>query len=103
MAKWHSYLAKHKDFFSFTLRVDKGKVQELCWQWERRKNRQMKHHDLGKTGLFTDRQELEPRRMVRAYRSQAQVEEMFRISKSRRPGLWWPASHWTESTLSVHA
>jgi len=41
--------------------------------------------------------------MVLAYRSQAKVEEMFRISKSRRPGLWWPAYHWTDSKLSVHA
>ena len=96
-------LDRLKDFFSFTLRVDQGKVQELCWQWDRHKKRQMKHHDLGKTVLFTDRQELEPRRMVIAYRSQAKVEEMFRISKSRRPGLWWPAYHWTDSKLSVHA
>jgi len=28
---------------------------------------------------------------------------MFRISTSRRPGLWWPAHHWTDSQLSVHA
>jgi len=28
---------------------------------------------------------------------------MFRISKSRRPGVWWPAYHWTDSKLSVHA
>src|SRR5205823_9728678 len=77
-------------------------VQELYWQWDRRKKRQIKH-DLGKTVLFTDRQELEPRRMVIAYRSQAKVEDMFRISKSRRPGLWWPAYHWTDSKLSVHA
>jgi transposase len=41
--------------------------------------------------------------MVLAYRSQAKAEEMFRISKSRRPGLWWPAYHWTDSKLSVHA
>lgn len=96
-------LDRLKDFFSFTLRVDQGKVQELRWQWDRRKKRQIKHHDLGKTVLFTDRQELDPRRMVIAYRSQAKVEEMFRISKSRRPGLWWPAYHWTDSKLSVHA
>src|SRR6266853_769027 len=28
---------------------------------------------------------------------------MLRISKSRRPGLWWPAYHGTDSTLSGHA
>lgn len=57
----------------------------------------------GKTVLFTDRQELSDHRMVVAYRNQAKVEDMFRISKSRRPGLWWPAHHWTASNLSVHA
>lgn len=96
-------LDRLKDFFAFTLRLEQGKVQELSWQWDRRKKRQIKHHDLGKTVLFTDRQELEPQRMVLAYRSQAKAEEMFRISKSRRPGLWWPAYHWTDSKLSVHA
>jgi len=94
-----------KEFFAFTLHLDhrKRKVQELRWQWERGKKRAIKHHDFGKTVLFTDRRELAPRRMVMAYRSQAKVEEMFRISKSRRPGWWWPAYHWTESKLSVHA
>ena len=68
-----------------------------------RKKRAIKHRDFGQTVLFTDRQELEPHRMVLAYRSQAKAEAMFRISKSRRPGLWWPASHWTDSQLSVPA
>ncbi len=90
-------------FFAFTLRLDHKKVQELRWQWDQRKKRAIKHHDFGKTVLFTDRRELAPQRMVMAYRSQAKVESMFRISKSRRPGLWWPAYHWTDSKLSVHA
>ena len=92
-----------KEFFSPSLALHHGRVQELRWQWDRRTKRAIKHRDFGKTVLFTDRQELEPQRMVLADRSQATAEEMFRISKSRRPGLWWPASHWTDSTLSVHA
>jgi transposase len=92
-----------KEFFSFTLHLDQRKVQDLRWQWDQRKKRAIKHHDFGTTVLFTDRRELDPQRMVMAYRSQAKVEEMFRISKSRRPGLWWPAYHWTDSKLSVHA
>jgi transposase len=90
-------------FFSPTLQLDHGTVTDLQWEWDRRKKRQIKHHDLGKTVLFTDRQELNAHRMVVAYRNQAKVEAMFRISKSRRPGLWWPAHHWTDSKLSVHA
>jgi len=92
-----------KEFFSPTLALHHGRVQDLRWQWDRRTKRAIKHRDFGKTVLFTDRQELEPQRMVLAYRSQAKAEEMFRISKSRRPGLWWPAYHWTDSKLSVHA
>lgn len=92
-----------KEFFSPTLHLHQGRVQDLRWQWDGRKKRAIKHRDFGKTVLFTDRQELEPQRMVLAYRSQAKAEEMFRISKSRRPGLWWPAYHWTDSKLSVHA
>ena len=86
-----------------TLHVDHGAVYNLQWEWDRRKKRQIKHRDLGKTVLFTDRQELSAHRMVVAYRHQAKVEDMFRIRKSRRPGLWWPAHHWTDSKLSVHA
>src|SRR5438876_7088172 len=92
-----------KEFFAPTLHLHQGRVQDLSWQWEGRKKRALKHRDFGKTVLFTDRQELEPHRMVLAYRSQAKAEAMFRISKSRRPGLWWPAYHWTDSKLSVHA
>jgi transposase len=92
-----------KEFFAPTLHLHHGRVQALSWQWDQRKKRAIKHRDFGKTVLFTDRQELEPQRMVLAYRSQAKAEAMFRISKSRRPGLWWPAYHWTDSKLSVHA
>jgi len=91
------------DFFSPTLQLDHGAVTDLQWEWDRQKKRQIKHRDLGKTVLFTDRQELSDQRMVVAYRNQAKVEDLFRISKSRRPGLWWPAHHWTDSKLLVHA
>jgi len=92
-----------KDFCSPTLRLHHGAVEALSWEWDRRKKRAIKHGTFGRTVLFTDRRELSDQRIVVAYRSQAKVEAMFRISKSRRPGLWWPAYHWTDSTLSVHA
>jgi transposase len=92
-----------KDFCSPTLQLHHGGVKALRWEWDRRKKRALKHGTFGRTVLFTDRRELSDQRIVVAYRSQAKVEEMFRISKSRRPGLWWPAYHWTDSTLLVHA
>jgi len=92
-----------KDFFVPTFHLRQGAVVDLSWQWDRRKKREIKHRDFGKTVLFTDRQELGEHRLVEAYRSQARVEEMCRISKSRRPGWWWPAYHWTDGKLQVHA
>ena len=92
-----------KDFFLPALQLSQGAVVALSWQWDKHKKRAIKHRDFGKTVLFTDHQKLEARRIVEAYRHQARVEEMFRISKSRRPGLWWPAYHWTDSKLYVHA
>jgi transposase len=90
-------------FFAPTLHVEHGAVSDLQWEWDRRKKRQVTHRDFGKTVLCTDRQDLSDHRMVVAYRHQATVEDMFRSSTRRRPGLWWPAPHWTDSTLSVHA
>jgi transposase len=95
--------ARLKDFCAPTLRLHHGAVEERCWEWDRRKKRAIKHGTCGRTVLFPDRRELSEHRIVMAYRSQAKVEEMCRIRKSRRPGLWWPAYHWTESTLVVHA
>src|SRR5712692_4134410 len=92
-----------KDFCSPTLHLHHGAVEALSWEWDRRKKRAIKHGTFGRTVLFTDRRELSFQRIVVAYRSQAKVEEMLRISKSRRPGVWWPAYHWTDSKLSVHA
>ena len=92
-----------KGFFVPTFQLRQGAVADLRWQWEKRKKRESKQRDFGKTVLLTDRQELDEPRLVEAYRSQARVEEMCRISTSRRPGWWWPASHWTDGTLQVHA
>jgi len=92
-----------QDFCSPTLQLHHGGVEARRWEWERRKKRAIKQGTFGRTVLCTDRRELSDQRIVVAYRSHAKGEEMFRISKSRRPGLWWPAYHWTESTLLVHA
>src|SRR5262249_30752034 len=80
-----------------------GAEEDLSRQWDRRKKREIKHRDFGKTVLFTDRQELGEHRIVEAYRSQDRAEAMCRISQSRRPGLWSPAYHWTDGKLQVHA
>jgi transposase len=92
-----------KQFFSYTLTMDNGKVARLQWKWDSQKKIALKHRHYGKTILYTDRLDLGDDRIITAYRSQAKLEQVFRISKSRQPGLWWPAYHWTDSKLRVHA
>ena len=94
---------KLKQFFSYTLTMDNGKVARLQWKWDSQKKIALKHRHYGKTILYTDRLDLGDDRIIAAYRSQSKLEQVFRISKSRRPGLWWPAYHWTDSKLRVHA
>lgn len=95
--------ARLQDLGSPTLRLHHGAVAARSWAWDRRQKRAIQHGPFGRTVLCPDRRALSDHRIVVAYRSQAKGEAMFRISQSRRPGLWWPASPWTESKLAVHA
>lgn len=96
----HDYL---KDFCQYKLTTEKGKIVSLQWNWDQKKKVAIKHRHYGKTVIYTNRRDIGDARIVNAYRSQAKLEQVFRISKSRRPGLWWPAYHWTDSKLRVHA
>ena len=89
--------------FSYTLKGDGKRVVGLQWQWDTQKKVALKHQHFGRTLLYTDRKDLSAPRIVDLSRQQAQIEALFRISKSRRPGLWWPAYHWTDTKLRVHA
>jgi len=89
--------------FAFPLCLAHKQGQAWRWPWDQRQQRALKHHHGGQTGRFPDRRERAPQRMGMASRSQAQGEARCRISQSQRPGVWWPASPWTESTLAVQA
>ena len=92
-----------REYFCYTLSLEGQRVVDLQWQWEARKKRALKHRHFGRTLLYTDREDLSAQRLVELYHQQAQIEALFRITKSRRPGLWWPAHHWTNAHLRVHA
>jgi len=96
----HDYL---KDFCQYNLTTEDGKVVSLQWKWDQKKKVAIKHFHYGKTVIYTNRLDISDARIVNAYRSQAKLEQVFRVSKSRRPGLWWPAYHWTDSKIRVHA
>jgi transposase len=57
---------------------------------------------LGKNILITNREEWDNVKVIRAYRSQFMIEEVFKEMKDRTTGSWWPLFHWTDSKIRVH-
>jgi transposase len=57
---------------------------------------------LGKTLLITGHKLWSDAQIIRAYRSQFVIEEIFHEMKERHIGTWWPLRHWTDSKIQVH-
>jgi transposase len=58
---------------------------------------------LGKNILITSRGLWNSDRIIKAYRSQYIIEDVFKEMKDRDDGSWWPMFHWTDSKIHVHA
>jgi transposase len=57
---------------------------------------------LGKNIIITNRADWDDSRIVKAYRSQFIIEDVFKEMKDRNTGSWWPLHHWTDSKIKVH-
>ena len=57
---------------------------------------------LGKTLLISNRSAWPDEQIIKAYRSQFLIEDVFKESKDRHSGSWWPMHHWTDSKIRVH-
>lgn len=57
---------------------------------------------LGKTLLITGHAAWSDLQVIRAYRSQFVIEEIFHEMKDRHIGAWWPLHHWTDGKIQVH-
>lgn len=57
---------------------------------------------LGKTVYFTNKLKLSAEEIMKIYSYQIKVEDLFKISKDRDGGCWWPKFHWTDQKIKVH-
>src|SRR5690606_30585918 len=85
------------------IKTEKERVLELQWFWDGKKKRELQRRYLGKTILFTDRDDWSSEQIVSAYRRLTRQEHLFALSKARSNGPWWPMYHWTDSKIRVHA
>jgi transposase len=77
-------------------------VPQLSYQAEPAAQEKLKDTHLGKTLLITGHKEWSDGQVIRAYRSQFVIEEIFHEMKDRHIGAWWPLHHWTDSKIQVH-
>lgn len=82
--------------------LDGAGLPQLSYQAGASAQQQLKDTYLGKTLLLTSHQEWTDAQVIRAYRSQFVIEEIFQEMKDRRIGAWWPLHHWTDSKIQVH-
>src|ERR1035438_9393503 len=75
---------------------------QLRYQAGAAAQQQLKDTYLGKTLLITGHKEWSDAQVIRAYRSQFVIEEIFHEMKDRHIGAWWPLHHWTDSKIQVH-
>ena len=78
------------------------RVPQLSYQADPAAQQKLKDTYLGKTLLITGHQEWSDAQVIRAYRSQFVIEEIFHEMKDRHIGAWWPLHHWTDSKIQVH-
>src|SRR5260370_26207048 len=79
-----------------------GAVPQLRYKAAHAAQQKLRDTYLGKTLLITDHKEWSDVQVIRAYRSQFVIEEIFHEMKDRHIGAWWPLHHWTDSKIQVH-
>ena len=92
-----------KELFTATVKMGKGQFPRLQWTFKDKKWKKLDETLLGKTLLFTDRDDWSDEQIVCAYRSQSHVEAAFRRMKDPRFLTFRPTHHWTDQKLRVHA
>jgi len=91
-----------RQLVQITLTLDAAGMPQLNYQAATAAQEKLKDTHLGKTLLLTSHQSWSDARIIRAYRSQFVIEEIFHEMKDRHIGAWWPLYHWTDSKIQVH-
>jgi transposase len=91
-----------RQLVQITVALNSGAVPQLSYQAAPAAQQKLRDTYLGKTLLITDHKEWSDVQVIRAYRSQFVIEEIFHEMKDRHIGAWWPLHHWTDSKIQVH-
>lgn len=92
-----------KELFSSKVSQGSDNLPRLSFRFRDKAWDKLRATLLGKTILFTDRDDWTDEQIVLAYRSQSHVEASFRRMKDPRFLTFRPTHHWTDQKLRVHA
>lgn len=80
----------------------RGEQLRFSWRVDAKKRRTLERTRLGRRVLCTDRHNWSTERIVRGFRGQWNVEELFRRAKKGGIAPWGPAHCWTDASLRLH-
>lgn len=92
-----------KNIINKTVRQKSEKVPTLEYELDTDKLQNLSDTYLGKNIIITNREDWDDDKIIKAYRSQFIIENVFKEMKDRTIGNWWPQLHWTDSKITVHA
>jgi transposase len=98
----HKILSRQHLKKVITISVTDGAVPRLQYGVDAAALQTLANTYLGKTLLLSNRSEWSDAEIIEAYRSQFLIEDVFKESKDRHTGSWWPMHHWTDSKIRVH-
>jgi len=92
-----------KEIITYTIDANSNTVEKFDFTINQEKLKKIADTYLGKNILVSNREFWSDDAIIRGYRSQYIIEEVFKESKDRKMGTWWPQYHWTDSKIHVHA
>lgn len=80
-----------------------GKTSHIQYSIDQKKLDLIMKTCLGRTLIFSSRLEWDEKEIISAYRSQNNIEEVFKLMKNRDYLHWQPSFHWTDQKIKIHS
>ena len=92
-----------RELYPVEIAGERREELSLRWSFDQEAFEALRRRELGKRIVFTDRHHWSIEQIVRAYRSQWEVEAAFRQMKDPLHAAFRPIYHWTDQKITVHS
>jgi transposase len=92
-----------KDVMKYSVSSSLNGIPQLKYEIDSEAVERLSDTYLGKNIIVTNRSFWDNEQIILAYRSQFNIENVFKEMKDRDIGSWWPVFHWTEQKIQIHS